>query len=311
MNRGPRFLSRGFTLVEILVAMTLSLLIIAGIGQIYLAAKRSYEIQTNMAQIQDVGRYVTDALTMDIHMAGYWDLMNINDPTAIINNKLDPSPDSCHSGNTNWGFMVTHGVFGLDNTDPATSVPTYDCISSWKGGDALIVRYADPVQIPAAGPFTATRLYIQTSPTNSTLKLGDLGYPGHNTIFSNHAVVAHAYYVANPITTECGDVPVFARESLTSSGTPARESLVNGVEQLQFQYGVDTTGDLAVNQYLDAKDVADWSQVRSVRYWVLVRANCQEGGYTDATTYKLGDITYTPGDHYRRVLYSSTVALRN
>ena len=38
MKRCPFQLSRGWTLVELLVAMTLSLLVIAGIGQIYLAA---------------------------------------------------------------------------------------------------------------------------------------------------------------------------------------------------------------------------------------------------------------------------------
>ena len=72
MSRGPLFPSRGWSLLELLIAMTLSLLVIAGIGQIYLAAKRSYDIQTNLAQIQDVGRYVTDTLIQDIRTAGYW-----------------------------------------------------------------------------------------------------------------------------------------------------------------------------------------------------------------------------------------------
>jgi len=140
-------------------------------------------------------------------------------------------------------------------------------------------------------------------------------------------LVAHAYYVAAPISTSCGTVPVFARKALDSNGTPRKESLVNGVEQLQFQYGVDTAitsanpvGDGSVNQYLDANQiqappcvpgVACWNQVRTVRFWALVRANCPESGYTDTATYQLGDIPYTPNDRYRRTLYSSTVALRN
>lgn len=310
MTQGPRVPARGLTLVELLITLTLSLLIIAGVGQIYLASKRSYDIQTNLAQIQDVGRYVTDVLTQDIHMAGYWDLMNINDPATTFTNKVDPTPDSCHSGNNAWGRMVKHGIYGLDNTDPALSIPDYDCITSWERGDALIVRYADPVAIPPAGPFTATRLYIQTLPIRGIFSFGDPG-PAPGLVFSNHAVVAHAYYVANPITTACGNVPVFARETLTSNGTPSKESLVNGVEQLQFQYGVDTDNDKNVNQYLKAADVPDWDQVRAVRYWILVRASCQESGYTDANTYQLGDVPYTPGDHYRRALYSSTVALNN
>jgi len=307
-----RFIHNGWTLVELLVAMTLSLLVVAGIGQIYLAAKRSYDIQTNLAQIQDVGRYVVDVLTQDIHMAGYWGLMDINAP-ANVPTKVPVPPDTCVSGSTAWGSMIDDRIFGVVNNDSS-----YDCISSWSltGGDALVVRYADPVDIPPTGPFTATRLYIQTLPLQGNLSFGAPSVSSPGPVFSNHAVVAHAYYVANPIVTDCGNVPVFAREHLTKLGTPSSESLVNGVELLHFQYGVDTDSpaDGSVNQYLNAIYVTNgnlWNRVRAVRFWVLVRANCQESGYTDTATYQLGDITYSPGDHYRRALYSSTVALRN
>src|SRR3569623_1533446 len=50
---------QGWSLVELLVAMTLSLLAIAGAGQIYLSVKRSYDIQASLARLQDVGRYAT------------------------------------------------------------------------------------------------------------------------------------------------------------------------------------------------------------------------------------------------------------
>lgn len=323
---------RGWTLIELLVAMTLSLLVIAGISQIYLAAKRSYDIQTNLAQIQDVGRYVIDVLTKDIHNAGYWGLMNINlanstpldDPPLLGGDKLfltgDIAPGGCPGASaTNWGRMITQKLFGFD-TDPASNA--YTCINDWLQGDVLTVRYADPASPP---PFTNTRLYIRTAPLQGSIVFGNPAGDAQNfvndTIVSDHALVAHAYYVADPISTECGDVPVFARKILDRNGRPWKEPLVNGVEQLQFQYGVDTAitpanplGDGSVNQYLNANDVTAgnlWDQVRAVRFWVLVRANCPESGYTDTSTYQLGDIPYAPGDHYRRALYSSTVALRN
>src|SRR3569832_1925775 len=68
----------GWCLVVLLVAMTLSLLAFAGAGQIYLGVKRSYDIQTSLARLQDVGRYATDLLTYDIHMAGFWGLAAVN-----------------------------------------------------------------------------------------------------------------------------------------------------------------------------------------------------------------------------------------
>jgi type IV pilus assembly protein PilW len=337
MSRYRPVAARGWTLVELLVAMALSLLVLAGIAQIYLAAKRSYDIQTNLAEIQDVGRYVTELLTRDIRMAGYWDLMDINratgGPPGSLTVLSPPPTGGCSTGNTDWGRMVTQKIFGINDTAPASSTPAYNCIatSDWLQGDVLTVRYADPVAIPAAGPFTNTRLYIRTAPFQGSVTVGDPNGNAQNTVtdpvYADHALVAHTYYVAAPIPTSCGTVPVFARKTLDSNGSPRKESLVNGVEQLQFQYGVDTAitpaipvGDGSVNQYLDANQiqappcapgVACWNQVRTVRFWALVRANCPESGYTDTTTYQLGDITYKPNDRYRRTLYSSTVALRD
>ena len=59
-----------------------------------------------------------------------------------------------------------------------------------------------------------------------------------------------------------------------------------------------------------------WNQVRAVRFWVLVRADCPESGYTDTNKYYMGNLgtldpPYEPNDHYRRALYAATVTLRN
>jgi type IV pilus assembly protein PilW len=329
MKRSPLFPSGGWTLVELLVATTLSLLVIAGIGQIYLAAKRSYDIQTNLAQIQDVGRYVTDVLTRDFHMAGYWGLMDINLADSTPGNDGNPgnpptgdsflltewqAPGGC-GGNDAWGRMITQKIFGIND---GNGIGSYSCIGSdLLRGDILTVRYADTAAVTTPISPGDTSLYIHTAPFQGSLVAFDnSGNPVYtdrvtDTISSTHAVVAHAYYVADPIPTDCGDVPVFARKTLDSNRTPRKESLVNGVEQLQFQYGVDTDADGSVNRYLNADQVTNWHQVRAVRFWALVRSNCPEGGHTDTTTYQLGDVTYPTGDHYRRALYSSTVALRN
>ena len=54
------------------------------------------------------------------------------------------------------------------------------------------------------------------------------------------------------------------------------------------------------------------SSARHAPFWILVRSECPETGYTDERTYVLGDIAdYAPNDSYRRYLYSTVVALRN
>jgi type IV pilus assembly protein PilW len=332
----------GLSLIELLVAMALGLLIIAGIGQIYLAAKRSYDIQTSIAQIQEVGRFVTEVMTQDIRRAGFWGMMSIdaNSLPALTNNEFPGNVDTtdvhkCNSGNDTWGRTIGEKLFGLNDT--ATG---YNCLgSNYKLGDIITVRYADPLPVTTYDP---NALYIRTAPLQASLVLGDpascgpgsgctyisnvdnyMYHPG----FYDYRVVAHAYYVTDSTTaTQCGDpsapaLPALARETLSSGaaspGFPVKTELVTGVEQLQIRYGVDT--DLppngSVNQYMNADQVTSkdyWANVRSVRFWLLVRSDCPEGGYTDTNTYHMGDFPpYTPNDNFRRALYTATVALRN
>lgn len=62
---------RGFTLVEIMVAMTIGLLMMAGILQISMANKESSRLQRNMGFVQENMRVAMDLLTRDIRMAGH------------------------------------------------------------------------------------------------------------------------------------------------------------------------------------------------------------------------------------------------
>jgi hypothetical protein len=99
------------------------------------------------------------------------------------------------------------------------------------------------------------------------------------------------------------------------------EEIAYGVDNFQVQYGVDdadicgsgTSDDNSVDCYVDAAaaDDAMWDKVIAARVWLLTRAECPETGYTNDSTYAMGDVNYTPNDHYRRQLYTSTIRLRN
>ena len=312
---------RGFTLVELLVAMTLALLVIAGIGQIYTAAKRSYDVQTS--RMQEVGRYAVDLLSQDIRRAGYWGLTNMR---ATVPTGTFVAPNgNCPTGNTNWGSMVTRRVFGLDG-----GTGGYACISNaaTNGGDVLALRYADPNQVPPAGPPGGwdNSLYINTAPFQAILANGAPAGPTFSGS-SIHAVMAHAYYVRDVNWRPCGAgtpaVPELGRIFLNTNGQPQAQGLVQGVERLEFEYGLDTDppqNDLdaagnprrSVNQYVNAGAGVNWNNVVSVRFWVLVRDECPDPSYTNNNTYTMGNnLPFTPADNYRRQLYTSTVALRN
>ncbi|MBL1278390.1 MAG: PilW family protein [Ectothiorhodospiraceae bacterium] len=74
---------RGFTLVEIMVAITIGLLMLAGILQISQANKQSNRLQRNMGYVQENIRTAMDLLVRDIQQAGYYEDDNPASPIPI------------------------------------------------------------------------------------------------------------------------------------------------------------------------------------------------------------------------------------
>ena len=70
---GARILPRGqagVTLVELLVAMALGLLVAAGIVAVFLSTSGSHRMQSQLARLQEDGRFAITRLTRDLRMAG-------------------------------------------------------------------------------------------------------------------------------------------------------------------------------------------------------------------------------------------------
>ncbi|NWD09283.1 PilW family protein [Pseudomonas gingeri] len=63
-------LSRGFGLVEMMVALTLGLIVVAGVTQIFLAARNTYTSQTAAAGMQEDARFVLSKMLQEIRMIG-------------------------------------------------------------------------------------------------------------------------------------------------------------------------------------------------------------------------------------------------
>ena len=61
----------GFTLVELMIAMTIGLIILAAVAQIFATSRGTYGLQEGMARVQEGGRFGIEFLSVDIRMAGY------------------------------------------------------------------------------------------------------------------------------------------------------------------------------------------------------------------------------------------------
>ena len=62
---------RGLTLIEILVALFVSGLVLAGVVQIYASSKQAYRVQESLSRLQENGRFAINRIAHDLRMAGY------------------------------------------------------------------------------------------------------------------------------------------------------------------------------------------------------------------------------------------------
>lgn len=61
----------GLTLVELMIALGLGLLLVAGVGAVYLGSSQTYRVAQEGARIQESGRYALDVIGRSLRQAGY------------------------------------------------------------------------------------------------------------------------------------------------------------------------------------------------------------------------------------------------
>lgn len=125
-----------------------------------------------------------------------------------------------------------------------------------------------------------------------------------------------AYFIGNSSQND-GTRSLFSMELTgTTGGTPTPRELLNGIDDMQIAYGIDTDKDGDVDSYVTANAVGNWSQVSTIRVSLLVRStrtNLAVGNqpYIYMTTSgSIAESTVTGSRTLRRV-FTETVTLRN
>ena len=65
---------RGFTLVELMIALTISLILLLVIGTVFTSSRQAFRVQEDNARIQESGRFALEILGRSIKQAGYADV---------------------------------------------------------------------------------------------------------------------------------------------------------------------------------------------------------------------------------------------
>ena len=106
-------------------------------------------------------------------------------------------------------------------------------------------------------------------------------------------------------------IPTLCMENLAGNAVTSR-CLVEGVENMQFEFGIDTDDDGVANQYKVAPTGAEMEQAVTARIHLLLRSILEISGYRDDRSYTLGQKQVAAQhDAYLRRVFSTTVRLRN
>ena len=154
-----------------------------------------------------------------------------------------------------------------------------------------------------------------TYPRNGTNTLS-IAFPAGSEVVPVETVV---YYIAASVAAPGTTLP--ARTTTTSLwqrvGNTAPTELVQGVDQMQVAYGVDTNGDHVIDDYFKASDVTNWGRVMSVNIALLVRSveayssDIDQRNYTLLTPALGGSTVAAPQDRRLREVFTTTVSIRS
>ena len=168
MRRAHRRRQHGFTIIEVLVALSIFLLILMGIMQVFEPSNLAYQASQRKLNVQQNGRVAMDVMARQIRMAGFFpeniDTNTANDQANAIevatNQALAIAGDLDGSGATNT-FLFCLDSGGLRRVRGARGVAgSYTCSSGEvlaESVTSLGFAYYDannnPVPDPPAGPY--------------------------------------------------------------------------------------------------------------------------------------------------------------
>lgn len=301
----PRAGQHGFTLVELMIALTLGLFLIGSLLAALLASASTGKARERAVDIQTNGSYALDLMKRDAMHAGFLGTTSLfypDAPTSIsVANVCDPNTIG----------KVSLRIWGANDANPYAG----SCIpaDSYARGDVLVVRHLSAAAVSA--PFNSNRIYFRSAYEGGEFYTGpaapDFSSTNRQPPYSDHVLEETVYYVS-PYTsspTESPRVPALYRLRLGAGPAMAPELVASGVEHMQVRFG--QFDPLGGTQYLDASAVTDWDIVSSVQISLLLRGTTPEPGYRNTTTYTLGDQTIAVNDGYRRVVFGTVVQLRN
>lgn len=314
---------RGFSLVELMVAITLGFIVVGAVGYLYLGSRQTFRSTDAMSRIQENARYALQTMAHDVRMAGYVGCGNLQAMTVTtIANPPVPA------------LTPAIAITGLDSGAGAASFggiarPAGDAISvmgAFGGGVNLagnLIPSNANVQVQG-NPFGFQQndVLVVTNCTNADIfkVTNNPGSSGTVTLASgNGSNTGNRVGTYGPdafvmkmeqYTYFIGTNPSGGRSLYRTSLSEGTVELADNVWDMQVQYGYDSTGDVdTADIYYSAGNVPDWTRVVSARISLLMVS--QDNVLSAPQTYNFNGASVTATDRRMYQVFTTTVGVRN
>jgi type IV pilus assembly protein PilW len=338
-----------------MISIAIGLLLLLGISTLIAQQSSSHgEMEKSSRQIEN-GRYAMQLLHDDIQLAGFYS--EYSPPSVITFSSPDPCITTDNTANLattgNLGWKNTPGAPSIPlpivgyagaRTDPTPS----GCLDNYKPDTAVLVirRTSSSPSIPeatavalnatavAAGLQPTTYMQVSKCDTETTpFIMGTSGFTLREKDCTSTATptvcddglgltclrqyIVRIYYISSCSVCGTDTIPTLKVVEF-ASGSQSIIPLVEGIENMQLSYGVDSViesdgeGDGEADLYTETPTAAQMPSIMSIKVNLLSRNNDTTTNFTDTKTYNIGATTLGPfKDNYKRHAYSQLVRVIN
>ena len=284
----------GLTLIELMIALVISLVLVGGISTVYISSKRNYQTREQLSMMDESARVALTLLTQHLEHAGYATASKLPIGNYFyVKGDADPVAGDC-------GTLQSMSLSAIKaNATADSAIVGADTVN--RDGDN---SYGDAISIRFVGDSTLNR-DVLNSALNSTCWAGAISL--------SSALIYNSFHVdTSTIKDSLGNyIPILYAAG--SNGNSYKKPLVNGIQNIQFMYGVDANEDGLIDKYVNATDMAaaEWSSVTSIKVGILVRSLEPILDKDTPQTYTVLDKSMTFTDRYTRSVYNTVIQLRN
>ncbi len=293
----------GYSLIELMLGLTLSMSLLVILGHILINNTRSAESIEVTQQLQNTALYAQYYLSQHIRQSAY--IGDTIASTTIMGTAASVSSARCQ--NSEWTADIKQPLIGSNQNQRQYSCLTQGTSLRWLTGDTITVRYSDKF---TTRQYINKSLYTRSSLEKTAIFLGedrDLAVNQMTPPFSTRKFNSYTFYISQSNLKWCNStkIPALTTMQRSKNGRLRRTITIAGIEQMQIQYSSDLIN------FVDAHTVSNWQKIIRVKIWILVRSLCQHYPQPQTKRFQFADISLQRQDRYRRQLYSFTVAIRN